>query len=102
MRKKAILITGASGEIGQALITNLSESSSLPLLTLDLHPVPQELMSLCVHIGGDILDHNLLARLVTPVMYKLIPPAISPATQTGGTLAAPAGALPAPASRAEQ
>jgi multidrug efflux pump subunit AcrB len=54
-----------------------------------------------VIIGG-LITSTLLARLVTPVMYKLIPPAISPATQTGGTLAAPAGALPAPASRAEQ
>jgi hypothetical protein len=58
-----------------------------------------------VIIGG-LITSTLLARLVTPVMYKLIPPAISPANpstvgQTGGTLAAPAGGLPSPASRAE-
>jgi multidrug efflux pump subunit AcrB len=56
-----------------------------------------------VIIGG-LITSTLLARLVTPVMYKLIPPAISPGSKealTGGTLAAPAGALPAPASRAE-
>src|SRR5688572_25978647 len=58
-----------------------------------------------VIIGG-LITSTLLARLVTPVMYKLIPPAISPAatsgmTLTGGTLAAPAGANPAPAARAE-
>jgi multidrug efflux pump subunit AcrB len=58
-----------------------------------------------VIIGG-LITSTLLARLVTPVMYKLIPPAISvnPASrtpQTGGTLAAPAGTLPAPASRLE-
>jgi CzcA family heavy metal efflux pump len=58
-----------------------------------------------VIIGG-LITSTLLARLVTPVMYKLIPPAISanPAsrtTQTGGTLAAPAGTLPAPATRLE-
>jgi FlaA1/EpsC-like NDP-sugar epimerase len=46
MRKKAILITGASGEIGQALISNLAESSPLPILTLDLHPIPPELAAL--------------------------------------------------------
>jgi hypothetical protein len=39
-------------------------------------------------------------------MYKLIPPSILPALhskegQSGGTLAAPAGALPVPASRVE-
>ncbi len=54
-----------------------------------------------VIIGG-LITSTLLARLVTPVMYKLIPPAISPAnlssdSQTGGTLTAPAGVLPAPA-----
>jgi nucleoside-diphosphate-sugar epimerase len=72
MRKKAILITGASGEIGQALISNLAETSPLPLLTLDLHPVPQDLADLCTHIGGDILDHKLLARLVTEYDFEVI------------------------------
>ncbi len=72
MRKKAILITGASGEIGQALITSLSQMSPMPILTLDLHPVPQEFISLCSHISGDILDHNLLARLVTEYDFEMI------------------------------
>jgi hypothetical protein len=58
-----------------------------------------------VIIGG-LITSTLLARLVTPVMYKLIPPAISAhmdsnSARSGGTLAAPAGALPAPASRVE-
>ncbi len=53
-----------------------------------------------VIIGG-LITSTLLARLVTPVMYKLIPPAITPPVQSGGTLAAPAGAFPAPASRVE-
>lgn len=54
-----------------------------------------------VIIGG-LITSTLLARLVTPVMYKLIPPAISLRTESGGTLAAPAGASPAPAQRVEQ
>jgi multidrug efflux pump subunit AcrB len=49
-----------------------------------------------VIIGG-LITSTLLARLVTPVMYKLIPPSISLQPQTGGTLSAPAGAVPAPA-----
>jgi multidrug efflux pump subunit AcrB len=53
-----------------------------------------------VIIGG-LITSTLLARLVTPVMYKLIPPHISVPAGTGGTLAAPAGAVPAPASRLE-
>lgn len=72
MRKKAILITGASGEIGQALITSLSQTTPLPILTLDLHTVPDELKSLCFHISGDILDHNLFARLVTEYDFETI------------------------------
>jgi len=43
-----------------------------------------------VIIGG-LITSTLLARLVTPVMYKLIPPAIVASTASGGTLAAPAG-----------
>lgn len=65
MRKKAILITGASGEIGQALITRLAETTDLPLLTLDIHPIPPDLADICTYIGGDVLDRTLLARLVT-------------------------------------
>jgi len=53
-----------------------------------------------VIIGG-LITSTLLARLVTPVMYKLIPPSISLQTHSGGTLAGPAGALPAPAARLE-
>ena len=72
MRKKAILITGASGEIGQALISNLAESSPLPILTLDLHPIPPDLAMLCHHVPGDILDQKLLARLVTEYDFEII------------------------------
>ena len=72
MRKKAILITGASGEIGQALISRLSETSPLPILTLDLHPIPRDLLDICTSITGDILDQKLLARLVTEYDFELV------------------------------
>lgn len=72
MRKKAILITGSSGEMGQALILNLAERSRLPLLTIDLHPIPTELSNRCTHMLGDILDHKLLARLVTEYDFDSI------------------------------
>ena len=51
-----------------------------------------------VIIGG-LITSTLLARLVTPVMYKLIPPAIAAAPVSGGTLASPAGLRPSPAGR---
>lgn len=65
MRKKVILITGAVGEIGQALLTQLSESGENELLTLDLRPLTPEFAHLSTHIEGDILDRNMLTRLIT-------------------------------------
>jgi len=65
MRKKVILITGAVGEIGQALLTQLSESGENELLTLDLRPLSPEFAHLSTHIEGDILDRNMLTRLIT-------------------------------------
>ena len=65
MRKKITLITGASGEIGQALIKNLKENSDLPIITLDLSPLPEEVQPMVTALQGDILDKALLARLVS-------------------------------------
>lgn len=72
MRKKVILITGASGEIGQALIRQYAETGSFDLLTLDLYPLPESLDGLTTHIVGDVLDEKLFARLVTEYDFDLI------------------------------
>ena len=50
MRKQAILITGAAGEIGHALIESLAGRGNIPLLTLDLQPLPEEVAGLATHI----------------------------------------------------
>jgi nucleoside-diphosphate-sugar epimerase len=63
MRKKIILITGASGEVGQALVSELSSFQDNHLVTLDLSPLPFDLAN-GTHIQGDILDQALLDRLV--------------------------------------
>ncbi|MEW5987760.1 MAG: NAD-dependent epimerase/dehydratase family protein [Chloroflexota bacterium] len=65
MRKKVILITGAGGEVGDALIHQLAEANKHPLLTLDLRPLPADLKGLSTHIEGDILDDTLLSRLIS-------------------------------------
>jgi Cu/Ag efflux pump CusA len=44
-----------------------------------------------VIIGG-LISSTLLARLVTPVMYKLLPPEVSPAAAAG---TAATGVVPA-------
>ncbi len=65
MRKRATLITGAVGEIGQALVSNLTGASDQPLITLDLQPLPENIARKVTHIQGDILDKDLLSRLVS-------------------------------------
>ena len=72
MRKKVILITGAIGEIGQALIKNLARSSDNELLTLDLQRLPPELDGYSTHIQGDILDKYLMVRLVTEYEFDTV------------------------------
>jgi nucleoside-diphosphate-sugar epimerase len=65
MRKRVILITGAAGEIGHALVESLVQQSQLPLLTLDLQPVEESVSKASTHIQGDIMDKALLSRLVS-------------------------------------
>ena len=65
MRKRVIFITGASGEVGQALLHELSQDPANQILTMDLHPLPPELRSLSTHVEGDLLNMRLLARLVS-------------------------------------
>lgn len=72
MRKKAILITGAAGEIGQALVEYLAAGDQYTLLTLDLQSLPERLNGRSTHIIGDILDQKLFARLVTEYEFDSI------------------------------
>jgi nucleoside-diphosphate-sugar epimerase len=70
MRKKVTLITGVSGEVGQALVKILAELGYNSLLTLDIRPLPPEYSKYSSHIQGDILDKSLLNRLVSE--YEII------------------------------
>jgi len=72
MRKKAILITGAAGEIGNALVKALAWDKEKLLLTLDLDPMPEDLHGVSTHIEGDILDQALLDRLVSEYEFDII------------------------------
>ncbi len=65
MRKKTILITGAAGEVGQALVRQLHARKTHHLLTMDVRPLPPELDGMSTHIVGDILDKSLFERLVS-------------------------------------
>src|SRR5262249_25469876 len=66
MRRPATLITGANGEIGHGLITFLAGHPHSDIISLDLKPLHDRLRPQCVaSLVGDILDHNLLQRLVS-------------------------------------
>jgi threonine 3-dehydrogenase len=72
MRKKGILITGAAGEIGAALIQALSQQDHLSLITLDVRPLPDEMGKSVTHVQGDLMDHSLLSRLVSEYEISVI------------------------------
>ena len=76
VRKEVILVTGAAGEMGQALIAALSDDGRHNILALDVNPIPEETRARCqLALSGDILDHNLIMRLVSgygiPLIYHL-------------------------------
>jgi threonine 3-dehydrogenase len=100
MRKKVILITGAAGEIGHAIIRTLAEQGNNKLLTMDIRPLPADIAHLTRHIEGDILDRDLFARLISEyeidVIYHLaallstrseFTPAVAHRVNVEGTLA---------------
>lgn len=72
MRKRAILITGAAGEVGHALIQRLAADGSARLVTVDIRPLPEEIRPLVTHFEGDLLNTRLLARLVTEYEIEVI------------------------------
>jgi threonine 3-dehydrogenase len=66
MRKPAVLITGANGEIGHSLIEHFAASDEMHVVALDLQPLDKELRPHCfAWIAGDILDDFLMGRLVS-------------------------------------
>jgi len=75
MRKEVVLVTGAAGEMGTALIGRLCEGGA-SVLALDVNPLPEAVRTRCqAALSGDILDEKLLSRLVTeyaiPRVYHL-------------------------------
>lgn len=57
MGEKVVLVTGACGEIGQALVQNLSEKGNTRIITADLAPLPESIRSLTrEHLQGDLVN----------------------------------------------
>jgi nucleoside-diphosphate-sugar epimerase len=56
MSGKSVLVTGACGEIGQALVQSLAQRS-FHIVTADLAPLPETIKSLSAeHIQGDLVN----------------------------------------------
>ena len=73
MRKPAIFITGANGEIGHGLITRLAEDGTRQLVSLDLTPLDPELKGLVQReFIGSILDAGLLERILSEFEVDMI------------------------------
>lgn len=66
LRKPAVLITGAGGEVGHGLIEKLSQSNDRDIIALDIKELEPALRDRCAAgLVGDILDQNLLQRLIS-------------------------------------
>ena len=64
MRKPAILVTGANGEIGHGLIKELYKNNYTNIITLDLNDLDKNISSLVSEeLKGNILDSDLIDQL---------------------------------------
>ena len=73
MRKPVVLITGANGEIGHALVVNLAIKRHLAVVSLDVNPLDAA-VARHVHreFTGSILDGNLLERILSEFEVDLV------------------------------
>ena len=64
MRKSAILITGANGEMGHGLITALHQKNNVNIVALDLNPLDDSISVFAnEELIGNILDQGLIEQL---------------------------------------
>jgi len=72
IRKRAILITGANGEVGHGLIGHLAGHDT-DILALDLNSLDDNLQPLVRDaVVGDILDQELLSRVMSEYEIDMI------------------------------
>ena len=57
MTEQQVLVTGASGEIGQALVQGLAQRGGYRIVSADLAPLPESIVSLVdEHVQGDLVN----------------------------------------------
>jgi threonine 3-dehydrogenase len=73
VRKPVVLITGANGEIGHALVANLADERNLAVVSLDVNALdPRLARKVQREFTGSILDTNLLERMLAEFEVDLI------------------------------
>ena len=73
MTHKTILITGANGEIGHALINYFAEHCGVAVIAMDVTPMDAAIQSRCQKtIVGDILDPRLIQRFTVEYTFDVI------------------------------
>ncbi len=80
MTNKAVLITGACGEIGQALVQGLAKKGGYRIVTTDLMPLPENIQAMSAeHLQGDLVyrvkqlydyDFDLMFHLAASLSSK--------------------------------
>ncbi len=80
MAQKTVLVTGACGEIGQALVQELSKRGGCRIVTADIAPLPEAIRDLVAeHAQGDLLykvkifydyDFDLIFHLAASLSSK--------------------------------
>jgi len=57
MTETSVLVTGACGEIGQALVQSLAKQGGYRIVTADLAPLPDSIKAMSVeHVQGDLVN----------------------------------------------
>jgi threonine 3-dehydrogenase len=73
VRKAAVLITGANGEIGHALVENLARKGTHGVIALDVNALEPGIARMVEReFTGSILDNNLLERILAEFEVNLI------------------------------
>jgi len=73
MRKPVVLLTGAGGEIGHALIERLAAAGDRPIVTVDVNPLRPELKALVSkEVTGSICDAAMLERMLSEFEIDLV------------------------------
>jgi threonine 3-dehydrogenase len=80
MTEKLVLVTGACGEIGQALVQGLAQKGGYRIVTADLAPLPANITSISAeHVQGDLVyqiktfydyDFDLIFHLAASLSSK--------------------------------